>query len=182
MHFINNHADWIKDHWIEQAIQKTGYRIPFDFFKNSKVFEEEEKGMRQSMDPSEIAIYRTYGTTGTFFHLLEAQLFDFELDRPPWIDNNKKFTWWMTKMYPGQYIPAHQDVIKRDDPDSKRYWVPLFDWQPGHVFMYESETFTDYKAGDVFLYDNLRAWHCGINIGTKLRLIMQVTEYGDIND
>jgi len=182
LQLVGNYKNWFKDEWINQALSINGYKVPFDFFKDTKVFEEEEKGIRQPMDPSELAVYDVYGTDCTFFHLLEAQLFSFELDRPPWIESNKKFTWWITKMYPGQFIPAHQDVIKKHDPNSKRYWIPLFDWEPGHIFMYKKNAFIGYKAGDVFLYDDLRAWHCGINIGTNVRLIMQVTSYGDIYD
>lgn len=182
MQLVDNYKDWIKSEWIDEALRIQGYKIPIDFFKDLKINKEEELGLREEMDPTEREIYKVYGTDKIFFHLLEESLFSFELDHPPWIDSNKKFSWWMTKMYPGQYIPVHKDILKKKDPHTERYWIPMFDWQPGHVFMYEEQCITNYKAGDVFLYDDPRAWHGAINLGDSVRLLMQVTTYGDKNE
>lgn len=179
--YIGNYKDWIDPKWIKEALNLEGYKVPLDLFNNNMVSREEALGIRQAMDPTERAIYDVYGTDRIFFHLLESKFFSFQIN-PPWVDKNKKITWWMTKMYPGQYIPVHQDVIKKNDFNSKRYWMPMLDWEPGHIFTYQDEAITNYKAGDVFVYDDLKAWHGAINIGSKVRLLLQVTTYEDKNE
>jgi len=177
MKLVANHKDWIKPEWIEEALRVDGYRIPADFFKDNKVILEEEAGLRQPMDPSEKEIYDVYGTDGVFFHLLESELFSFEVERPPWIGKDEEFYWEVLKMYSGEFIPIHRDILQHNDPDTKRYWIPMLDWKPGHIFMYEDLYVTNYKAGDVFLYDDPRSLHGAINIGTEVRLLMQITTY-----
>jgi hypothetical protein len=177
MKLLANYKDWIKPEWVEEALALEGYKVPHDFFKDNKLTLEEQAGLREAMDPSEREIYDVYGTEGVFFHLLESSLFSFEVDHPPWIATGETFCWEVIKMYTGEFIPVHRDILKHQDPKSKRFWVPMLDWKEGHIFMYEDLYVHNYKAGDVFLYDDPRALHSAINIGTDVRLIMQVTTY-----
>lgn len=177
MNLLANYGNWVKPQWVEEALRIEGYRVPHDFFKDDKLTIEEQAGLREQMDPSEREIYNVYGTDGVFFHLLESDLFSFEVDHPPWIAEGDTFCWEVIKMHTGEFIPVHRDILKRKDTNSKRFWVPMLDWKPGHIFMYEDLYVTNYKAGDVFLYDDPRALHSAINIGKDVRLIMQVTTY-----
>tara|TARA_B110000503_G_scaffold24454_1_gene38573 strand:+ start:216 stop:707 length:492 start_codon:yes stop_codon:yes gene_type:complete len=84
--------------------------------------------------------------------------------------------WWITKLYPGQFMPMHSDPHTHERR-CKRYWIPLQDYQPGHIFIYKKELMIDYKAYDVFSYDQSTDLHGAANIGHTPRLVLQVTEY-----
>ena len=57
--------------------------------------------------------------------------------------------------------------------------LPFTDWEPGHVFMYENTVLTDYRAGDMYKFENPMALHGSCNIGTKPRIVLQVTTYDE---
>jgi hypothetical protein len=80
-------------------------------------------------------------------------------------------------MLPGNFMPMHVDPHTLYEKNSCRYWMPLQDWKPGHVFMYENEVITDYKAGDVWMYRESGALHGAANIGYTPRLVLQVSTY-----
>jgi hypothetical protein len=175
MRVIDNVADWIKDEWIEEILSTPGMSVPRDLFVNNQMLSEIDKGERDQMHPTERAIYETYGTDGIHFQLLEDGLLSFDID-PPWI-TDELFEWWVTKMYPGQYIPVHKDNLRGGDINTKRYWIPLSDYDPGHIFLYEDTIVTKYKKGDLYLYDEAQAWHGAINLGSTPRIILQVSTY-----
>ena len=93
---------------------------------------------------------------------------------PPWTIGTVH--WWFTKMTPGQFMPMHTDPHAHDKP-CKRYWMPLQDYTSGHVFIYKDEMITDYKAGDVYQFDNEIDIHGAANIGHTCRIMMLITEY-----
>ena len=175
MQLIANYKDWIKDEWIDEVMSTEGMSVPRDFFAGNNIWEEIESGKRDPMHPTEMAIYETYGTDGVHFQLLEDNQLSFELT-PPWI-TDEIYEWWIVKMYPGQYIPVHRDNLRGGDIDTKRYWMPLVDYDPGHIFLYEDITVSNYKKGDLYLYDETQAWHGAINIGSTPRVILQVSTY-----
>lgn len=88
----------------------------------------------------------------------------------------EKYHWWITKLYPGQFMPMHTDPHTHED-DCIRLWVPLQDYMPGHIFIYKNEFVKDYKAFDVYQYDQSQDYHGAANIGHSPRVILQVTVY-----
>jgi len=58
-----------------------------------------------------------------------------------------------------------------------RYWMPLQDYTAGHVFIYKDKMIADYKAGDVYQFDNETDTHGAANIGHTSRIMLLVTEY-----
>ena len=108
------------------------------------------------------------GTTNYIF------LVSFDL-KEPWVSS--KYHWWITKMLPGNFMPMHTDPHTLYESNSKRFWMPWQDWQPGHIFMYENKVITDYKAGDVWEYENSAALHGAANIGFVPRIVLQVSSY-----
>ena len=86
------------------------------------------------------------------------------------------YHWWITKLYPGQFMPMHTDPHTHEQ-SCNRYWIPLQDYQPGHIFIYKDKFITDYKAYDVFEYENEQDMHGAANIGHTPRVVLQVTEY-----
>jgi hypothetical protein len=102
----------------------------------------------------------------------------FEVDYDDW-----EYTF--IKWKPGMGQPVHQDYNIKDlgdYPGAKsieidRYWMPLTDWDNGHVFLIEDEIITNYKKGDVFKYNDPMAWHTGGNMGHTLRLTCNLTTW-----
>jgi hypothetical protein len=88
----------------------------------------------------------------------------------------KDYHWWITKLYPGQYMPMHTDPHTHDRP-CKRYWVPLQDYEPGHIFIYNDKMITDYLAYSAYEYYNSQDMHGAANIGHTPRVVLQVTVY-----
>lgn len=87
--------------------------------------------------------------------------------------------WWITKLYPGQFMPMHTDPHTHERP-CKRYWIPLQDYEPGHIFIYKDKFMNKYKEYDVYLYDHEQDMHGAANIGHTPRIVLQVTEYYDL--
>lgn len=170
MKYIGNYKDWINSSWIEIILSMKGFGAPKDFNISLDI----DSGQRSKMHESERKVYETYGTDKIFFHLLESNCLNFQID-PPWL--SEKFDWWITKMYPGQFIPIHSDGPKH--LKGKRYWMPLQDWEPGHIFIYEDISVSRYEAGDLWEYENSLAVHGAINIGHNPRLILQVSTFGE---
>ena len=87
-----------------------------------------------------------------------------------------EYHWWITKLYPGQFMPMHSDPHTHERP-CNRYWVPLQDYEPGHIFIYKNELINNYKAYDAYTYDHEQDMHGAANIGHTPRVVLQVTEY-----
>lgn len=87
-----------------------------------------------------------------------------------------EYHWWITKLYPGQFMPMHSDPHTHERA-CNRYWVPLQDYEPGHIFIYNDKLITKYSEYDVFKYKHEQDMHGAANIGHSPRVILQVTEY-----
>lgn len=88
----------------------------------------------------------------------------------------KDYHWWITKLYPGQFMPMHTDPHGHDR-SCFRLWIPLQDFEPGHVFIYKDEMITNYKAYDVYQFDHSQDNHGVANISHTPRVVLQVTVY-----
>jgi hypothetical protein len=88
----------------------------------------------------------------------------------------KDYHWWITKLYPGQFMPMHTDPHTHDR-SCFRLWIPLQDYEPGHVFIYKDQMIINYKAYDVYEYNNSQDKHGAANIGHTPRVVLQVTVY-----
>lgn len=172
MIFLGNHKDWIKPEWIEEALSITGLRAPRDM----KLEETINDGTRHHMHPDERAMYKVYGMDTYYLDIIEEQMFSFKID-PPWLEPGEKFTWWITRMKPGQLIPLHRDGPQHSS--GNRYWMPLTPYEFGHIFVYEDIGVANYNVGDLWVYDDPLARHGAVNIGTGIRLMLQVSTFGD---
>lgn len=88
----------------------------------------------------------------------------------------KRYNWWCSKLKPGDMFPMHIDVYPEEDSVT-RYWVALQDHLPGHIFMYDTSVLTDYKAGDMFLFEDNKCWHGAANLGFIPKLSLQIVVY-----
>lgn len=163
MKFIGNYSHWIKDEWISKVLETTGQARPRDWPPNSN-FEKEEY-LRYEL--------AGYDLQAVNWWVYENKDLNINID-PPWTKG--RIHWWITKLYPGQFMPMHTDPHTHEN-NCFRYWIPLQDYHLGHVFIYKDHMVTDYKKGDVYIYESSIDMHGAANIGHIPRLVLQVTEY-----
>ena len=165
MQFIGNFNNWIDPHWIEYILANRGDGRPKEGQQpNTPEMEEEYRRAR-------LAGYRD---DSIYFWMFDKNNTNFDID-PPFITGPSH--WWITKMLPGNFMPMHRDPHTQYETDSQRYWVPLQDWQPGHIFMYEDQVITNYRCGDVWQYAEAGALHGAANIGHTPRIVLQISSY-----
>jgi hypothetical protein len=163
MKYIGNYASWIQQEWIDAILSKNGQARPRDWPPSSAV---------------ESAEYSKYKTAGYDLKAVNWWLYEYNdilFDIiPPWTTG--KIHWWFTKMLPGQFMPVHSDPHTHDVL-CNRYWMPMQDFEIGHVFLYGQNMISNYKAGDVYQFENETDIHGAANIGHTARIMLLITEY-----
>jgi hypothetical protein len=165
MNFLGNYKDWIKPELIEYLLSNDGVRRP-------------DAGENPDCEEFKLAPSVGYDLSKTWWHFYNEKSFPFEIQLP--FETDQKFTWWFIKMMPGHYMPMHRDPHVTKDSDKSncsRYWMPLQDYSPGHVFIYDDEMITRYTAGDLWKYTDANAIHGACNIGYLPRLTFLFTTY-----
>lgn len=166
MQYIGNYKDWIDPKWVNFLLVERGDGRPKEGQKPDSP--EMELEYQKARDAG-------YKDDEIYFWMFDEKNVNFKLPKPPFVDGN--FHWWATKMLPGQFMPMHIDPHTLIENNSKRYWMPLQDWEPGHIFMYKDQVITNYKAGDVWSYEDSNAIHGAANIGYTPRIVLQVSTY-----
>jgi len=165
MKYIGNYADWINIEWVHYLLNNEGTPRP--------------KTTKANPDSPEFrkATSAGYDLTQTYWQHYDQD--SCPLTFIPPFKTNGKLMWWFIKMLPGNFMPMHCDphVTESGVIDCKRYWIPLQDYEHGHVFIYNKEFITDYKAGDVFMYDDANEIHGACNIGYTPRLVANFSTY-----
>jgi hypothetical protein len=162
MNFIGNFK-FINDAWIDEVMFTDGQARPRDWAAINDV---ESAEYKRATDAG-------YDLNAVHWWVYEKQDVSFDIT-PPFV--NGEYHWWITKLYPGQYMPMHTDPHTHDRP-CIRYWCPLQDYHPGHIFVLNDEMITKYEKGDVWTYDSEHDVHGAANIGHIPRIVLQVTEY-----
>ena len=162
MKFVGNYSSWINPVWIEKVLSTTGQARPRDWPPAYAVESAEYSKAQQA----------GYDLSAVNWWVYEQQDLDIDI-QPPWVAGES--SWWITKLMPGQYMPMHSDPFTHYS-ECKRYWVPLLDYEPGHLFVYGDTVITNYRAGDVYVYENSTDIHGAANIGHTPRIVLQVTE------
>lgn len=119
------------------------------------------------------AIDAGYDPNAVYFQMFTKD--NLQIDVPKISTCKREQHWWITKMLPGNFMPMHIDPHTLQQKNADRFWIPLQDWESGHIFMYENSVTTDYKKGDIFQYTNSAAMHGAANIGITPRVVLQVT-------
>ena len=163
MKYVGNY-NTLKDEWLQELIANDGQARPRDWppafaIESSEYARAKEAG---------------YDLSAVHWWVYEKQDVSFDIVPPAIITG--EYHWWITKLYPGQYMPMHTDPHTHERP-CKRYWCPLQDYHPGHVFIIKDKLITDYKKFDVYEYDYEQDVHGAANIGHIPRLVLQLTEY-----
>ena len=163
MIYIGNYAEWIDPLWEDLILNTPGQARPRDWPPDTAI---ESAEYRRAQEAG-------YDLTAVNWWVYEKQDLNIGVN-PPWC--NKTIHWWFTKMFPGQYMPMHTDPHAHEQA-CKRFWIPLQDYIPGHIFIYKDELIKDYKKGDVFEFDESTDYHGAANIGHSPRISLLITEY-----
>lgn len=166
MQYLGNYTNWIQDHWLQEVLSKDGFegKIEPTSNENKDRYLEFIQGVEAGWSLTTIYWWR-YTKMNT----------SIEITQPPWITSQNRLSWWIVKQKPGQVQPMHVDV----DASNKcnRFWIPLQDYEPGHILINEDEFIKDYKKGDVFQWGSPLDRHGSANIGLGPRVVMLVTEH-----
>lgn len=160
MKCIGNYSNWIKPEWIEYMMTHSGTPGP-----SNKVPETEDEHKQ-----FEYAKSQGYDIGATYWYYFKSEELPFDIAPP--IPTNK-YQCWFVKQHPGQFMPMHFDQDFEIEK-IRRYWMPVTDYANGHVLLYEKSLITDYKKGDLFLFDNPHALHGSCNIGGEIRITFNI--------
>lgn len=159
MKYLGNYAGWVDQSWAKEVLSFDGYKLHEVWYH----------------DDAKKEMAKTRTDTDDWLFLYDKRNLSFDIKGFPWTD--KECTWWIVKYYPGHFLQMHVDPITDwNGVDDKRWWIPLMDYQPGHVFIYKDLFLHDYKSGDVYEYYQATDLHGAANIGYTPRVVLQVSE------
>ena len=166
MIFLGNYRDWVKQEYIDYILNNNGVERPKTSKENPDT-EEFRRAKEVGYDLSSI-MWRHYEDIVTPLDI-----------KPPFDIGNKKIMWWFIKLLPGNYMPMHRDphVTWEDRKNVERFWMPMQDYEPGHIFIYKDSMLSNYKCGDLYRYDDENAIHGAANIGYTPRITFMFSTY-----
>jgi hypothetical protein len=163
MIYIDNFSHWLRYEWIDFMMTNTGIPGPA-----GKVPENNHE-----LEQFENSKHTGYDLTATYWYNFFPSTLPFKIDPPV---PAKNYDWTMVKQNPGNFMPMHVDQAA--EIAVERYWMPLTDYTSGHVMIYADKLIKDYRAGDLFLFDDPRAFHGSCNIGFSPRISYNLNVYG----
>jgi hypothetical protein len=171
MKFIGNFKDWVTPELLSILLNDDGDVTPVyqpDKWRGTPEFDAARKAVEQAGYPDGNHTFCQYTKdTECLKHL--------DIKMP--IDIEGEYHWWIIKLKPGQMQPMHFDPHVTQVSKCSRWTMPLLDYQPGHIFVYDHYLLADYKAGDLFLWDDPMCYHGVVNISMTTRLTLQISAY-----
>ena len=76
-----------------------------------------------------------------------------------------------------QFQAMHIDPQLTEVGNFVRYTMFLQDWEPGHIFVWDDQYISNYKAGDMYEWSDPMTVHGPANIGYNTRYTLQITMY-----
>jgi len=135
MRIIDNFRDWINPQWIEHCTEVKGLK------------QEGNKGIDHV--PFEGFEWELYDRHNTNFNVA-----------PPFDFGTHNWDWWIKKLLPSDGFP----VVTLTE-STRRLWMPLTDYEMGHIFIYDERMIAPYLAGDLFEFEH-NAPYAAVNLGT----------------
>jgi hypothetical protein len=162
MILLGNYKEWIQPEWVTYMLETPGLACPRDkIVENQHELSDRASKNNTGYDPSQV-----------YWHAFMKEHLPFNITTPI---ETKNCIWWFIKMMPGQFMPMHMD----NDPNTtvRRYWMPVIDYEQGHALIYGDMLLTNYKAGDLYKFDNPNMLHGSCNIGFSPRLSFNMDVY-----
>lgn len=163
MNYLGNYASYIKNEWIDEILSMEGKARPRDW---PPAYKHESYEYDRATEAG-------YDLNGVHWYVIDKGETSFEITFP-FLKN--EFHWWITKLYPGQFMPMHSDPHVHER-NAIRYWMPLQDYVPGHIFIINDQLITGYKKGDMYSFVDSQDIHGAANIGHTVRLSLLITDY-----
>jgi hypothetical protein len=174
MRLIGNYKDWLTERIVNHFSTHMGDIVP--------VWQPERWKGHPLLEAGLESVRAGYSDNKHFFQQFntrtpDMQGFDMELPRLP--DDDRHALWWVIKLLPGQMQPMHFDPHLLDSgiKNPKRYTLFFQDYKPGHIFNYEDKIISNYKSGDMYLWDDPMVYHGVVNIAHDTRYTLQITTY-----
>ena len=184
--YIGNYADWIKSEWLDEVLNNPGPAIPKDYRTHEEMIQKTMLGkfdevsrneehtdaqqMNEANDYDGNVIFEMFDPPDLSFDLVSKE------NRPPFLDFEGPFAWWVNKLTPGKFTPMHRDSYSVTT-ETHKYWMAWTDWEPGQVLMTEDDVIIKYKAGDVYKFEDPFILHGAANAGMQTRVALQITTY-----
>jgi len=160
MIYLGNYAEYVQPEWLSYLKENTGVRRPSE----GKATPKEETTRAQESG---------YSLDNVLWYQFSYKNFPYEIINPPFIEE-EIMEWWFMKYLPGNIIPMHCDETASKTLGSNRYTIFLQDYEPGHIFLYESsKILVDYKFGDAYKWNDVNNYHGAANIGYTSRYTLQ---------
>lgn len=186
-HFDNNHADvpgeWFTllgrfdGNWAKEVEQAQGKPITWatrKFYSNdddtvSPMLAQEENDLRTTGAPVDLQLTDAVFDISAFPTLTRmSEYFGIE---------DAKIR--MHYQQPGQMFNIHIDKLQERSPDNVesiiRMSIMLTDWEPGQFYSYGTYTYSNWKAGDIHIFDWGNVPHATANASRSMRPVLQVT-------
>ena len=136
MRILDNFKDWINPEWIKHCTDK--------------------HGLKQNGNKGE----QHFAFEGFTWELYDRHNTDFQV-APPFDFGTHNWEWWIKKLLPGDGFPV---VILTET--TRRLWMPLTDYEMGHIFIYEEQMIAPFSSGDLFEFEH-NAPYAAVNLGVK---------------
>jgi hypothetical protein len=172
MELIKNYASWITPEFLEFIHTHNGDTVPVwqpDKWKGHPMLDEAREKTRTG--------YAHRNHDFQQFNPSTKDMKYYNLQLPTIPKDDRSQLWWIIKLFPGQMQPMHFDPHLLGCVNPKRYTMFLQDWQPGHVFTWNDQYISNYKAGDLFQWYDPMMYHGVVNIGHEIRYTLQITTH-----
>ncbi len=169
MKYIGNYLDWVTPEVWDVLINTNGDTVPVwqpDKWRGTPMLDHARERARPGYSDNKHFFQQFNKNTKGMENLISSM---------PIPMVRKYFSWWFIKLLPGQMQFMHIDPHVETEKDVLRYTMFLSDYHPGHIFTYEKGMITDYKAGDLYLWDDAMSFHGVCNIGFENRYTFQFT-------
>ena len=140
MQYIENYRDWVCQEWLDHISQNTGVKQNGAYNKPAG---------------------KHYPFEGFNWELFDRHNTDFDIS-PPVDWGTHDWQWWFKKLLPGDGFP----VVEYISETTSRYWMPLNDYELGHIFIFQEEMVAPFNKGDLFDFQ-INSPYAAINLGTQ---------------
>ena len=170
MRYIGNYKTWITDELLNHLMSHDGdtaYVWQPDRWSGHPLLEEYKEKARPG--------YSHKNHDFQQFNQNSKDMKDFNVELPELPDSRKYTFWWFVKLKPGQMQAMHIDPHLVEVKNSVRYTMYLQDFEPGHIFVWDNQMISEYKAGDLYEWSDPMIVHGCVNIGYNTRYTLQIT-------
>lgn len=168
--FIKNEKNWVTPELMNHLEIHTGDTIPVwqpERWTGHPVLDEFREKARPFFENNTPYFQQ--------FNIRSKDMENFPINLPEFPNTRSKMHWWFIKLLPGQMQTMHIDPHLMDVKNPIRYSMFLQDYIPGHIFMFDDFMATNYKAGDIFEWNDPECIHAAVNVSYDIRYTLQVT-------